>query len=839
VSHPGAGKIQVNDQPSVISPSVSGLSNDEARERLARFGPNQPSPRRTAFPILEVLAPFISPLSLVLIGAAIVSAVLGDPTGAGIIIVIVIAGSTINLVQTWRSSAAMRRLQETVAPTATVLRDGRFREIPRPDVVPGDVIRLSAGDLVPADARLLKARDLHVQQAALTGESLPVEKEASSNKSEGPLRPDALDAVFLGTSVVSGTAEALVVATGRSTMFGEVAARLADKPPETEFDRGTRRFGLFITQTVFVLVLVVFLISAIERRDALQSLLFAVALAVGLTPEFLPLITAVTLSRGAVRMAHRHVVVKHLAAIQNFGSMDVLCSDKTGTLTTGEMTLAQALDPFGTPADRPADLAAVNSQFETGIKSPLDTAILQARPFDAGKYKKLDEVPFDFERRRLTVVVEGPEGRLLITKGAPEGVLTCCTQVESAGRSMPLDEEARKRFVGVCDRLSGEGLRLLAVAYLPAAVQSTYRVNDEAGLTLAGVLAFADPPRSDTSEALRAMARDGVRVVVITGDNERVACHVCAQVALPFEKVVQGADVDSMSDAALAHTAEQASIFARVTPAQKTRVIRALKARGHVVGYLGDGINDAPSLHAADVGISVSTAVDVAKDAAEIVLMSPGLGVLHQGIAEGRRAFGNVMKYLLMETSSNFGNMLSMAAATAFLPFLPMLPTQVLLNGLLYNVTQLAIPTDRVDPGYLDKPRRWNIALIRRFMLVLGPVSSLFDFLTFWVLLSVFHAGEELFHTGWFVESLATQTLVLFVIRTAGNPLRSRPSRPLTWTVICIVALAVAMPYTPLAGPLGFVRLPVTYLLFVLVGTAGYLSLAEVAKRLLLRQYIA
>lgn len=828
----------MNDAQAATLPGPAGLSSDEARARLSDAGPNEPATRRSGHSFVQVLAPFISPLSLVLIAAAVVSAVLGDPTGAGIIITIVIAGSVINLVQTWRSSVAMRRLRETVAPTATVRRDGDWREVPRAEIVPGDVIRLSAGDLVPADARLLDARDLHVQQAVLTGESLPAEKEARRSPAEGPLRPDDLDAVFLGTSVVSGTATALVLATGRATMFGEVAARLAERAPETEFDRGTRRFGLFITQTVFVLVLFVFLVSAIEKRDALQSLLFAVALAVGLTPEFLPLISAVTLARGAVRMAKRHVVVKHLAAIQNLGSMDVLCSDKTGTLTTGEMTLAQATDPFGAPADQPALLAAVNSHFETGIKSPLDAAILRTRAVDPVQYQKIDEVPFDFERRRLTVVVDGPHGRVLITKGAPEGVLACCTQIESDRRIGPLDDDARQRFVSTYEKMSGQGLRLLAVAYRQAPVQAAYRVADETGLTLAGLLAFADPPRPESAAAIRAMARDGVRVVVLTGDNERVASHVCGQVGLPAEQIVLGAELDSMTDGALGHAAERTAVFARVSPAQKTRVIRALKARGHVVGYLGDGVNDAPSLHAADVGISVAEAVDIAKDAAEVVLMRPGLGVLHTGIGEGRRAFGNVMKYLLMETSSNFGNMLSMAAATAFLPFLPMLPTQVLLNGLLYNVTQLAIPTDRVDPGYLHKPRRWDIGIIRRFMLVLGPVSSMFDFLTFWALLSLFHAGEALFHTGWFVESLATQTLVLFVIRTAGNPLRSRPSRALALTVLGVVALAVLLPYSWLAEPLGFVPLPFSYLLLVALGAAVYLMLTEGAKRLLLRRAI-
>jgi Mg2+-importing ATPase len=810
----------------------AGLSSDEARRRLVQYGPNVPSTGARHFPLLEIIAPFVSPLALLLIVAAIISGVVGDPVGATIIVVIVLIGSTINLVQTWRSAGALRRLRETVAATATTLRDGQWIEVPRAEVVPGDLIRLCAGDLVPADALLLTARDLHVQQAALSGESLPAEKEAGPNATP-TTRPDDPHMVFLGTSVVGGTATARVIATGKSTAFGAVIATLAERAPETEFDRGTRQFGLFITQTVLILVLVVFMIAAVQRRDALQSLLFAVALAVGLTPEFLPLISAVTLASGAVRMAKRQVVVKHLAAIQNLGSLDVLCSDKTGTLTRGDMSLERALDPAGTPADRPVLLAAINSAFETGIKSPLDAAILLARPIDTSPYRKIDEVPFDFERRRLTVAVDGPEGRQLLTKGAPESVLACCVSVESGGQVVPLDAAARERFHALCCELSNKGFRLLAVAYRTVGTQDAYGRDDETELTLAGLLAFADPLRDDAGSAVRSLAREGVRVVVLTGDNELVAGHVCQQVGIGG-RVVLGDEIDELGDSALGAVAEQVSVFARLNPAQKNRVIRALKSRGHVVGYLGDGVNDAPSLHAADVGISVCGAVDVAREAAEVVLLEPGLGVLHRGIMEGRRAFGNVLKYLLMGTSSNFGNMLSMAAAAAFLPFLPMLPTQILLTSLLYDLAQLTIPTDAVDIGYMRKPRRWDVGLIRRFMLVLGPLSSVFDFLTFWVLIAVFAASEELFHTGWFVESLATQTLVLFVIRTAGNPLRSRPSAALTTTVLSVVAVGFLLPYTPLAGPLGFVPLPVAYLIFVILGTALYLGLAEVAKRWLL-----
>jgi Mg2+-importing ATPase len=821
-------------------PPGSGLSTDEACERLRQFGPNRPEGGHSRHSLADLLGLFTNPLALVLLGAAAVSAWVGDRTGAGIIVTIVVLGAAINFAQTYRSARAVRRLREGVAVTATVFRDGAWREVPRHEVVPGDMIRLSAGDLVPADARLLTARDLHVQQAALTGESLPVEKEAAATPtpSGASLKPGDRDAVFFGTSVVSGTATAVVVTTGRATAFGEVAARLADRPPETEFDRGTRRFGLFITQTVLVLVFFVFLTNAALNRDPLQSLLFAIALAVGLTPEFLPMITAVTLSAGAVRMARQKVVVKHLAAIQNLGSMDVLCSDKTGTLTRGEMELAKVTDPLGNPTDRPLLPAYLNSSFETGIRSPLDSAVLRRGPIDTTAYRKVDEIPFDFDRRRLSVAVDGPGGRLLVTKGATQSVLECCMQYEAGGRTAPLDDAAREKVAAASADLGGQGYRVLAVAVKAAPGQDAFRVADEAGLTLVGLLAFLDPPREDAAETIRSLGRDGVAVKVLTGDDERVARQVCSQVGLAVERVVLGDEIDTMSDAALGHVAEWASVFARMSPGQKHRVLLALKARGHVVGFLGDGVNDAPSLHAADVGITVFGAADVATDAAEVVLLERGLHVLHRGIVEGRRAFGNVMKYLLMGTSSNFGNMLSMAAAVAFLPFLPMLPVQILLNNLLYDVAQLTIPTDNVDPGYVRKPRRWDIGLIRRFMLVIGPVSSAFDFLTFWVLLHLFRAGESLFHTGWFVESLATQTLVLFVIRTASNPLRSRPSRALTATVLVVVAAGLVLPYSPVAGALGFVPLPFAYLTFVAGATVAYLVLVELVKRRVLSRAI-
>jgi P-type Mg2+ transporter len=818
--------------------SEHGLTSTEAEQRLATVGPNEPTPvQRTAL-LRQLLVFLTNPLVVILLFASVVAGVLGEVINAIIIAVIVLLSVALNFIQTARSLQAVDRLRSQVAPTATVMRDGEWKELLSREIVPGDLIRLSAGDLIPADAQLIEAHDLHVQQAALTGESLPTEKEAIEPP-EGTPPTEAQNRVFLGTSVVSGIATALVTATGRQTTFGDIAARLASKPPETEFERGTRRFGMLIMRTVLFLVLFVFLVNVVAHRDLFESLLFAIALAVGLTPEFLPMITSVTLGQGALHMARQKVIVKHLAAIQNFGSIDVLCSDKTGTLTSGDMALNQTFDPLGQPAEDIFLLAYLNSFHETGIKSPLDVAILKHAAPDVQSYRKLDEIPFDFERRRLSVAVEHEGQRLLITKGAPESVLTCCTSYEVSGKQRPLDAQTQQQCEAAYQRLSASGYRLLAVAYRVLPEQPAYRLQDERELVLVGYVAFFDPPLEDAAEVLNELRRDDIEVKILTGDNELVTRHVCEQVGLNPGRIVLGSELDHMTDAALAHIAEQTTIFARVSPAQKNRIILALKSRSHVVGYMGDGINDAPSLHAADVGISVSTAVDVAKDAAEIILLERSMRVLHQGILEGRKAFGNVMKYLLMGTSSNFGNMFSMAGAVIFLPFLPMLPTQILLNNFLYDLAQVTIPTDNVDASFVKKPHRWDISLIRNFMIFIGPISSIFDFLTFYLMLAVFHAGEPLFHTGWFVESLATQTLVLFIIRTAGNPLRSLPSRPLTVTTLLIVVIGIALPFTPVANPLGFTPLPLTYFAFLAGMTAIYLLLVQVVKRRLMRNMLS
>ena len=833
------------ERPSAVAPvadggrlgaTTPGLTSTEAARVLRALGPNEPARLHRLSPLRQLVSSFANPLLGILFVAAVASAALGETVNAVIVLAMVVLSGAVDFVQSFRSVRAVERLRSRVALTATVLRDGRWEEVPRREVVPGDRIRLAAGDLVPADARLVTANGLHVVEAALTGEALPVEKELGA-----PERSDGASPgwVYAGTSVASGSAEAEVERTGSRTRFGEIAARLAEHPPETAFERGIREFGLFITRTIFFLVLFILVVSIALHRPPLESLLFAVALAVGLTPEFLPMISTVTLAQGAVRMSRAKVIVKHLPAIQNLGSIDVLCSDKTGTLTRGEMRLDVAVDGAGEPCPVALALAQANSALQRGLTSPLDRAILAA-PLQADPaIQRLDEVPFDFERRRVTLALQRGSRRELVTKGAPESILDICSTWLMREGERPLDAQGRARCEATATALAREGFRVLAVARREMSASEECTAAAEKDLCLIGFLSFFDPPLPGVDETIRALARDGVRVKIITGDDPLVARHVCSELGLDVRKVLLGSDLDLLTDPALATVAQRTTLFARVSPRQKTRILQALRSRGHVVGFLGDGINDAPSLHAADVGISVASAVDVAREAADIVLLEPGLEVLHAGIVEGRKSFGNVMKYLLMGTSSNFGNMFSMAGAALFLPFLPMLPTQILLNNFLYDLAQITIPTDSVDTSYLRKPQRWNIHGVRRFMLTIGPISSLYDFLTFWVLLSCFHASEALFHTGWFVESLATQVLVVFVIRTAARPWASRPSLPLMLTGVGVVLVAAALPWTPVAPALGFVPLPWPFFAFLGVATLTYLALVQWAKARLLPRFVA
>ncbi|MDE3101114.1 MAG: magnesium-translocating P-type ATPase [Chloroflexota bacterium] len=828
--------MSVGELLAALATDEGGLTAAEASSRLRRVGPNEPIARRTSQLARRMVGFAASPLVLILLAACAVSAALGDVANATIIATMVVLSGALTMVQTYRSERAAEELRGLVAPTATVLRDRAWSEVPQRGVVPGDVIRLGAGDLVPADARILQERELHVQQAALTGESLPVEKEARPGAPPDVAVTDREDMVFIGTSVLSGTATAVVVHTGRETIFGGVSRQLATRPPDTEFERGARLFGLLIMRTVFFLVLFVVLVGIVARRDPFESLLFGIALAVGLTPEFLPMITTVTLGAGALRMARSGVIVKDLSAIENFGSMDVLCSDKTNTLTTGEMRVDRSLGPFGEARDDALRLAALNSAFQTGVHSPLDAAILARTTPEAG-WTKVDEVPFDFVRRRLSVVVEHGGRRLLVTKGAPESVLDACGSLGGGGA--PLGAPDRARALAVFDELSGEGSRVLAVAARPVPVQARYGPEDETALSLAGFVAFLDPPLEGVGSVLESLRRDGIEFKVLTGDSDAVARHVCAAIGMDTGEIVLGGDLARVSDAALGVLAERTTVFARVSPEQKSRILLALKRRGHVVGYLGDGVNDAPSLHIADVGVSVTDGVDVARDAASVILREGRLDVLHEGVVDGRKAFGNVVKYLLMGTSSNFGNMLSMAAASVFLPFLPMLPRQILLNNFLYDLAQITIPTDNVDATFTRKPRRWDIGMIQRFMILIGPISSAYDLLTFVVLLALLHASPPLFQTGWFVESLATQVCVIFVIRTAGDPWRSRPSLPLALSTLVVVAAALLLPFTPVAPVLGFVALPAAYFAFLAAAALAYLGMVEVVKRRVMGALIA
>jgi Mg2+-importing ATPase len=800
---------------------AEGLSAEEAAARLRRVGANELTPPVRWAAVREGARHLANPLVLVLLLATVLAAAFGQFASSAVTAAMLVLSVALNAVQSYRSQQAARRLRERAGQTATVVRDGAVQAVPVRAVVPGDVLRLAAGDLVPADARLLEAKDLFLHEAALTGESLPREKHVGGE-----------DGVVLrGTSVVSGVATAVVTATGPATQFGHVIAQLAARPPETEFERGTRRLGLLILKVVVFLVLFVFLVNALLRRDPLESFLFAVALAVGLTPELLPMIVSVTLAAGAVRMARRRVIVKRLAAIEDLGSMDVLCSDKTGTLTVGEITVERHVNVRGVEDEAVIRLAALNSAFQTGLRSPMDDAILRHEHPAVGEHRRIDEVPFDFSRRRVSIVVDGPDGRSLITKGAPEGVLPLCATVALDGRSVPFDAEARARAHALFEALSRDGFRVLAVAVRPVEARPAYGVADERELTLVGFAAFLDPPRDDVDETIIALAADGITVKILTGDNELVTQRVCAQVGFAVDSIVLGQVIEHMSDPALAAVAERTGVFARVSPAQKNRIVQALRTRGHVVGVLGDGINDAPALRSADVGISVDTAVDVARDAADIILLEKALGVLHDGVVEGRRSFGNIMKYVLMATSSNFGNMLSMALASLFLPFLPMLPLQILLNNFLYDLAQIAIPSDRVDRTWQQAPRRWNVAFIRRYMLTMGPISSVFDLATFALMLGVFHASEPLFRTGWFVESLATQTLVIFVIRTAASPWALPPSRGLALGVAASLGAGMALPISPLAPWLGFVPMPPLFLASLLGMTLAYLAAVELAKR--------
>jgi Mg2+-importing ATPase len=822
-----------------LGASPEGLSNAEAEARLSQFGPNVIHGEQGRALALQFLSKFHNPLVIILLVASSLSALTGDAASFFIIGAIVVISITLDFYQEYQAGQAAERLRKSVAVRGKVLRDGKTVEIPLAELVPGDVTLLGAGDLIPCDGRVLDANDFFVNQALLTGEPYPVEKAPGDELKETEILL-AGNTVLLGTSVISGTAKVLMCRTGGNTALGEIADTLLAKAPPTAFEQGTHRFGILIMRMTSLLVLFVLLVNAFFQRPWLESFLFAVALAVGLTPELLPMVVSVTLSRGALRMAANKVIVKRLASIHNLGSMDVLCTDKTGTLTEARIHLERHLDPFGHDSRRVLEWAYLNSIFETGLKSPLDDAILEHSEIDASGWHKIDEVPFDFERRRVSVLLDNGTTRLLIVKGAPEDVLRLSVSYGLDGERGPrsMDDTARASIQSQFEALGKQGFRALGVATRLVGMDHPHAVvSDETELVFAGFAAFLDPPKESAKVALARLDADHVAIKVVTGDNELVTQHICAQLGLPVTGVLTGAELQQMDDLALAVRVEQANLFCRVTPVQKNRIILALKQRGHVVGYLGDGINDAPSLHSADVGISVDSAVDVAKAAADMILLEQDLGVLHAGVLEGRRTFGNIMKYIMMGTSSNFGNMFSMAGASLFLPFLPMLPVQILLNNLLYDFSELPIPLDRVDDDYLTYPRQWDMDFIRNFMLIIGPVSSIFDFLLFYIMLTIFHARESLFHTGWFIESMATQVLVIFIIRTRKNPFRSRPHPWLIAGAMMTVTVAVLLPFTPVGIRLGFVAPPAFFFVILAAMLLCYLIVVEGAKQWFFRRF--
>ncbi len=818
-----------------------GLSEAEAAARLAKWGLNQLKPEKPQALLIEFLKRFRNPLVIILLLASAVSAATGDIVSFAIIGSIVLMSVTLDFVQEHRAQKAAASLRRSVAVHTSVLRDGKAQDRLPQDLVPGDVVQLSAGDLIPADGLVLTARDCFVNQALLTGEAYPVEKRPSdSPKPDVPLM-QADNAVFMGTAVLSGSATVLIGETGPRTALGDIAASLQSLTPPTAFERGTRDFGMLIMRLTILLVLFVLLVNLLTHKPLLESFLFAIALAVGLTPELLPMVVSVTLARGALRLSKEQVIVKRLSAIEDLGSMDVLCTDKTGTLTEAHIRLEKHVDAAGADSQRVLRLAYLNSFFESGLKSPLDAAILAHGEIDVAAVTKIDEVPFDFERRCVSVLVDEDGHRPLIVKGAPENIIGLCTEMEdpALGTPVALDAGRRAALLKQFDAFGEEGFRVLAIAWRHFPNEHIHAaVADEQGLIFAGFAAFLDPPKASAAQAIAALCASGVTVKIVTGDNERVTHHVCAELGIPVEGTLLGTAMQTMDDQALSALVETTNVFCRVNPAQKNRIILALRARGHTVGYIGDGINDAPSLHSADIGISVDQAVDVAKDAADLIMLQQDLNVLCRGVAEGRRTFRNVMKYILMGTSSNFGNMFSMAGAALFLPFLPMLPMQILLNNLIYDLSEIAIPLDTVDAAETARPSRWDMSFIQKFMLVIGPISSLFDFGTFFLLLWVFHASETLFHTGWFIESMATQILVIFVIRTRQAPWRSRPSRPLVLTALACLALAILLPISPLGGLLGFVTPPALFWLILPLMVGTYLALVEWTKRAFFRHWV-
>lgn len=825
--------------------TLEGLSENEAEARLEKYGLNELDSEKKKSPFQRLLENIKNPLVILLSVLALISYFTGDIRAALVMCSMVLLGVVLKFVQELKADNSAEQLKAMVNTTATVIRNGSQKEIELKMIVPGDIIHLSSGDMIPADVRIISSKDLYINQSALTGESLPVEKLVTDKEYKNPLENPNL--CFMGSNVESGTAVAVVLTTGSKTYFGQLSSKITGERAMTSFDKGVNNFTWLMIKFIFVLAPVVFLINGFVKHDWFQAFLFAIAVAVGLTPEMLPMIVTVNLSKGAISMSKKKVIVKKLNAIQNFGAMDVLCTDKTGTITCGKVTLQKHLNIYGRDSERVLKYGYINSFYQTGLKNMMDIAIMEHKDdgedFDiANKYEKIDEIPFDFIRKRMSVVVRNKRMEdVLICKGAVEEVLSLCNKYETKEGTEPFVGKMSKEIESIVTKLNEDGFRVIAVAYkLHHNYKKEYSVADESELTLLGFMAFLDPPKETTAEAIAKFHKYNVNVKVLTGDNDIVTKKICKDVNLPIDSILLGSDIEEMTDEQLADAAEKTTVFAKLSPIHKERIIKALQSKGHVVGFMGDGINDAPALKSADVGISVDTAVDIAKESSDIILLENSLLVLEEGVLEGRRVFGNIIKYIKMTASSNFGNMFSVIGASIFVPFLPMLPIQVLTNNLLYDISQTAIPTDSVDEEWIEKPRKWAVNEIKKYIVHIGPISSIFDYTTYIIMLFVFHCWNNpaLFQTGWFLESLFTQTIIIHVIRTNKIPfIQSTASKPLMITSLLIIAFGAFLVNSPIASAFGFAKLPLLYYPLLALTLLCYVTLTQIIKVWYIKKY--
>lgn len=834
---------------------MEGLSASEAKKRFAKFGPNIVASEKRKSIFFRFLSYFLSPLPLLLLGLSLVAIFTGEVRGAEVIALMVVFSTTLAFFQEYRSSKAAESLRSLVTSTASVLRSAsadtssQTNEIDFSQLVPGDILHLSAGDMIPADLRVLSAKDLFVNQSTLTGESMPVEKHADINTSSKNSIPDLLNICFMGTNVLSGTAVAVVVATGGQTFFGSIASSVVGERELTNFDLGVQKYIWLMIRMMIVMAPAVFLINGFIKGNWMEALLFASAIAVGLAPEMLPMLVTINLAKGAMAMSRKKVIVKRLNAIQNFGAMDILCSDKTGTLTQDKVILEKHVDITGKEDEQVLEFAYLNSHYQSGLKNLLDIAVLEhaevhKKLHEANFYQKVDEIPFDFQRRRMSVIVEKDKtSHLLICKGAVEEIFSICDRMQVGGEILPVNPLHVKDAHTVVKELNSDGFRVIAVAYKEVGFgPAIYEPKDETNLILSGYIAFLDPPKESAGPAISSLLEYGVKVKILTGDNDVVSSKICHDVGLAVDRIMLGSQIDQMTDFQLAKEVEKVTVFAKLSPQQKTRVIKALQANGHVVGFMGDGINDSPALKTADVGISVDTAVDIAKESADIILLEKNLLVIKDGVIEGRKVFGNIIKYIKMSASSNFGNMLSVLGASAFLPFLPMAPVQILFNNLLYDFSQTSVATDHVDDEYISQPRKWEIANIARYIFSIGPISSIFDYVTFGLMWFIFDCTTPeragLFQTAWFVESLLSQTLIVHVIRTGRIPfLQSKPSLPLMVTTLSICALGAYLPYSAFATKLQMTPLPPMFWLYLVFILTVYMGMTQIVKSFLIKRF--